>query len=70
MGTLPEPYWITYELLTGDAYVTRRLTVTAEDASGSRSLDLRHDGRAAGPPTGGGWTPWTAPSTAIWACAR
>ncbi|MEU1701593.1 putative glycolipid-binding domain-containing protein [Streptomyces pseudogriseolus] len=36
VGTLPEPYWITYELLTGDA-------------SGSRSLDLRHDGR-------GGWT--------------
>ncbi|MEU2401641.1 putative glycolipid-binding domain-containing protein [Streptomyces pseudogriseolus] len=49
VGTLPEPYWITYELLTGDAYVTRRLTVKAEDASGSRSLDLRHDGR-------GGWT--------------
>ncbi|MFI8207244.1 putative glycolipid-binding domain-containing protein [Streptomyces sp. NPDC085937] len=49
VGTLPEPYWITYELVTGDAYVTRRLTVTAEDASGGRSLDLRHDGR-------GGWT--------------
>ncbi|MFI1133698.1 putative glycolipid-binding domain-containing protein [Streptomyces althioticus] len=49
VGTVPEPYWITYELLAGDAYVTRRLTVTAEDASGSRSLDLRHDGR-------GGWT--------------
>ncbi|MFC9162043.1 putative glycolipid-binding domain-containing protein [Streptomyces fungicidicus] len=49
VGTLPEPYWITYELVTGAGFVTRRLRVTAEDASGSRSLDLRHDVR-------GGWT--------------
>ncbi|CAL9379941.1 putative glycolipid-binding domain-containing protein [Streptomyces pilosus] len=49
VGTLPEPYWITYELETADGFVTRRLVVTAEDAAGSRSLDLRHDGR-------GGWS--------------
>jgi hypothetical protein len=42
LGTVPEPYWMTYELETGEDYVTRRLLVTAEDASGdSRSLDLR-----------------------------
>lgn len=49
VGTVPEPYWITYGLETADDYVTRRLTVTAEDASGTRTLDLLHDGR-------GGWT--------------
>lgn len=49
VGTVPEPYWITYGLETTDRYVTRRLTVTAEDAAGTRTLDLRHDGR-------GGWT--------------
>ncbi|MEV6314794.1 putative glycolipid-binding domain-containing protein [Streptomyces sp. NPDC051776] len=44
VGTVPEPYWLTYELETGDDYVTRRLFVSADTASGeSRSLDLRRD---------------------------
>ncbi|MFG2192907.1 putative glycolipid-binding domain-containing protein [Streptomyces sp. NPDC048639] len=48
VGTVPEPYWMTYELETGGDYVTRRLFVSADTASGdSRSLDLRReeDGR-------------------------
>jgi hypothetical protein len=49
VGTVPEPYWITYALDTSDGFVTRRLLVTAESARGSRALDLRHDGA-------GGWT--------------
>ncbi|MFI5684132.1 putative glycolipid-binding domain-containing protein [Streptomyces sp. NPDC051636] len=49
VGTVPEPYWIAYELDTADGLVTRRLTVTADSASGTRTLDLRHDG-------GGRWT--------------
>jgi hypothetical protein len=49
VGTTPEPYWISYELDTADGFVTRRLRVTAETASRTRTLDLRHDGR-------GGWT--------------
>ncbi|TXS54573.1 hypothetical protein EAO75_00665 [Streptomyces sp. uw30] len=44
VGTVPEPYWISYELDTADAFVTRRLHVTAESADGVRTLDLRHDG--------------------------
>jgi hypothetical protein len=46
VGTVPEPepYWISYELDTADAFVTRRLQVTVESASGVRTLDLRHDG--------------------------
>ncbi|KMS75107.1 hypothetical protein ACM01_10660 [Streptomyces viridochromogenes] len=44
VGTVPEPYWISYELDTTDAFVTRRLQVTAESAGGVRTLDLRHDG--------------------------
>lgn len=44
VGTVPEPYWISYELDTVDGFVTRRLCVSAETASGARSLDLRHDG--------------------------
>ncbi|MFI7407836.1 putative glycolipid-binding domain-containing protein [Streptomyces sp. NPDC049627] len=44
VGTVPEPYWITYGLDTADGFVTRRLTVTAESAGGTRTLDLRHDG--------------------------
>ncbi|MGW5647082.1 putative glycolipid-binding domain-containing protein [Saccharopolyspora sp. NPDC003752] len=44
VGTVPEPYWITYELETGDDYVTRRLRVGAETALWARELDLRHDG--------------------------
>ncbi|MBV7694355.1 putative glycolipid-binding domain-containing protein [Streptomyces sp. TRM70350] len=45
VGTDPEPYWVSYELETGDGYVTRRLRVTAETAELTRTLDLRHDGR-------------------------
>ncbi|QOV34100.1 putative glycolipid-binding domain-containing protein [Streptomyces ferrugineus] len=44
VGTVPEPYWISYELDTAGAFVTRRLRVTAESAAGVRTLDLRHDG--------------------------
>lgn len=49
VGTQPEPYWLSYELETGDDYVTRRLSVRVEDAGRVRELDLR---RAAS----GGWT--------------
>ncbi|WP_340374590.1 putative glycolipid-binding domain-containing protein [Streptomyces sp. SS7] len=49
VGTLPEPYWVSYDLDTDGGYVTRRLRVTVETAERTRSLDLRHDGR-------GGWT--------------
>lgn len=44
VGTVPEPYWISYELDTADDFVTRRLQVTVESASGVRALALRHDG--------------------------
>ncbi|MFH0515960.1 putative glycolipid-binding domain-containing protein [Streptomyces sp. M41] len=44
VGTVPQPYWISYELDTADGFVTRRLKVTAESADGVRTLDLRHDG--------------------------
>ncbi|MFF0157077.1 putative glycolipid-binding domain-containing protein [Streptomyces sp. NPDC005263] len=44
VGTTPEPYWISYTLDTAESFVTRRLRVEAETASGTRALDLRHDG--------------------------
>ncbi|MGI5193391.1 putative glycolipid-binding domain-containing protein [Streptomyces sp. CA-288835] len=44
VGTVPEPYWVSYELDTADGFVTRRLYVTVESAGGTRTLDLRHDG--------------------------
>ncbi|WP_210575360.1 putative glycolipid-binding domain-containing protein [Streptomyces sp. GESEQ-4] len=44
VGTVPQPYWISYELDTADGFVTRRLRVTAETHSGTQDLDLRHDG--------------------------
>jgi len=44
VGITPEPYWVLYELETGEDFVTRRLRVTVEAASGTRALDLRHDG--------------------------
>jgi hypothetical protein len=44
VGTVPEPYWISYELETAQGFVTRRLSVTAETGGGTRVLDLRHDG--------------------------
>ncbi|MFI2436234.1 putative glycolipid-binding domain-containing protein [Streptomyces sp. NPDC018693] len=49
VGTVPEPYWVSYELDTAEGFVTRRLRVTVETAERSRSLDLRRDGH-------GGWT--------------
>jgi hypothetical protein len=44
VGVRPEPYWIEYVLETDQGYATRRLRVTAEDASGTRRLDLRREG--------------------------
>ncbi|GAA4542490.1 putative glycolipid-binding domain-containing protein [Streptomyces collinus] len=44
VGTVPEPYWISYELETAEGFVTGRLTVTAETEARTRSLDLLHDG--------------------------
>ncbi|MFC4029980.1 putative glycolipid-binding domain-containing protein [Streptomyces polygonati] len=44
VGVRPEPYWIEYVLETGRDCATRRLRVTAEDASGTRRLDLRCEG--------------------------
>ncbi|MCM2417777.1 putative glycolipid-binding domain-containing protein [Streptomyces sp. RKAG293] len=47
VGTVPEPYWITYELDTTEDFVTRRLRATSETAGGTTELDLRRaqDGR-------------------------
>jgi hypothetical protein len=44
VGTAPEPYWLSYTLDTAEDFVTRRLCVTVETASGTSALDLRHDG--------------------------
>jgi hypothetical protein len=44
VGTVPEPYWISYELETAEGFVTRRLSVTVETGARDRVLDLRHDG--------------------------
>jgi hypothetical protein len=49
VGTVPQPYWVAYELETADGFVTRRLRVTVETTERIRSLDLRRDDR-------GGWT--------------
>ncbi|MFI7356000.1 putative glycolipid-binding domain-containing protein [Streptomyces avidinii] len=43
VGLVPEPYWVTYALETGEDYVTSRLHVTADLGTGTRSLDLRND---------------------------
>jgi hypothetical protein len=40
VGLAPEPYWVAYTLQTGDRYVTRRLTVRVESATGTRTLEL------------------------------
>jgi uncharacterized protein len=40
VGLVPEPYWVGYELDTDDRYVTRRLAVTVESATGTSSLEL------------------------------
>ncbi|WP_156727924.1 putative glycolipid-binding domain-containing protein [Streptomyces apocyni] len=39
-GALPEPYWISYELETGEDYTTRRLTATAETPHATHHLAL------------------------------
>ena len=39
-GLRPEPYWLTYELETGDEFVTARLTIDARWATGSAELVL------------------------------
>jgi hypothetical protein len=44
VGTVPEPYWVSYELETAEGFVTRRLSVRVETAAQERVLDLRHDG--------------------------
>jgi uncharacterized protein len=44
VGTVPEPYWVAYELETGPGFVTRALRVGVETARGGRELDLRRDG--------------------------
>ncbi|MFG3259344.1 putative glycolipid-binding domain-containing protein [Streptomyces sp. NPDC048172] len=54
VGTTPEPYWISYELETGEGFVTRRLRVRAERADSTRTLELLHDGE-------GRWTANGAP---------
>ncbi|MFJ7591699.1 putative glycolipid-binding domain-containing protein [Streptomyces sp. NPDC097617] len=51
VGLVPEPYWLTYTLETGEDYVTSRLRVTTQPGTGSgtgagtgtRTLDLRND---------------------------
>jgi hypothetical protein len=58
VGTIPEPYWVSYELDTAEDFVTRRLRVTVESAAGARALDLRHDGE-------GRWTADGAPLTEV-----
>jgi hypothetical protein len=47
VGTVPQPYWLTYELETGPNYVTRRLRVNLETSTEVRELDLQRgdDGR-------------------------
>ncbi len=42
-GQVPEPYWLTYELHTGDRAVTTRLEVTATTAGARYHLDLRRE---------------------------
>ncbi|MFF2546737.1 putative glycolipid-binding domain-containing protein [Kitasatospora sp. NPDC058063] len=46
----PAPYWLDYELDTGDGFTTRRMHVTARTPDTVRTLDLRRDG------TTGRWT--------------
>ena len=44
VGTRPEVYWLSYDLDTGEDFVTRELHVRAATAMGSRELLLLHDG--------------------------
>jgi hypothetical protein len=43
VGTTPEPYWVSYELQTGEDYVTRELRVHVANATGSHELLLLRD---------------------------
>jgi hypothetical protein len=49
VGTVPQPYWIDYQLETGPGFVTRRLAVTVETGDGGRELELLRQEE-------GGWT--------------
>jgi len=42
-GLRPRPYWLTYRLETGDAWVTSRMIVDARWVDGMASLDLRNE---------------------------
>ena len=44
VGTDPSPYWLEYELETGNDYVTHALDVTVRTIEDTRTLELRHDG--------------------------
>jgi hypothetical protein len=43
VGTIPTPYWLSYDLETGPNYVTQRLQVSVEIDSEYRKLDLVRD---------------------------
>jgi hypothetical protein len=42
-GQVPVPFWTSYVLETGDAFVTARVTVESRWADGTANLDLRRD---------------------------
>ncbi|MFI9586036.1 putative glycolipid-binding domain-containing protein [Streptomyces sp. NPDC052236] len=44
VATVPAPHWISYELETGEHYVTRELRIRAATTTGSSELRLLHDG--------------------------
>lgn len=43
VGLTPEPYWLSYELETGEEFVTRRLHVEVQTAGETRQLELVRD---------------------------
>lgn len=43
VGTSPEPYWLTYELVTAGDNVTRRIAVSVDKGAGVSELDLARD---------------------------
>lgn len=43
VGLVPEPYWVTYALETGEDFVTARLGVTVDTGRATRTVDLRND---------------------------
>lgn len=48
VGMEPFPYWLEYELTTGNDYITCALDVIVHSATDTRTLELRHES--------GGWT--------------